>query len=153
MPARILPRVMRKCPPVGEKYSIIGLLLAALVLAAGCSSGNFRVLEGEWTTKDSKGQETRLVFGPGARFRAIDGKAQKADGTYWEDFRQNPPWLDLKFSDGTIVQTIVKLNGETLEVQTVKSGEPRPSSFNNDAIIYTKADPILLAPTPASSKE
>lgn len=153
MPERILPRVMRKCPPAGEKYSMFGLLLAALLLVVGCQTANFRVLEGEWTTRDTKGKETRLVFGPGARFRAIDGKAQKADGTYWEDFRKSPPWLDLKFSDGTIVQTIVKLNGETLEVQTVKPGEERPSSFNNDAIIYTKAEPILLKPTPSSSKE
>lgn len=140
---------MRQSPSAREKYSWIALLLAALLLG-GCQGGNFRVLEGEWVTRDTKGKETRLVFGPGARFRAIDGKGQKADGTYWEDFRQNPPWLDLKFSDGNVVQTIVRLNGETLEVQTVKPGDPRPDSFNNDAIIYTKAEPIILSPTPAA---
>ena len=139
---------MPRSPVLREKYSWVALLLLSLWLA-GCSSGNFRVLEGEWTTKDSSGAETRLVFGPGARFRAIDGKGQKADGTYWEDFRQSPPWLDLKFSDGNIVQTIVRVKGETLEVQTVKSGEARPESFNNDAIIYTKATPILLKPSPS----
>lgn len=142
---------MRQSPSPCEKNSWLGILLLGLAFwMAGCQSSNFRVLEGEWTTKDSSGRETRLVFGPGARFRAIDGKGQKADGTYWEDFRQSPPWLDLKFSDGNIVETIVRLNGETLEVQTVEKGIPRPQKFDNNAIIYTRADPIILSPTPAS---
>ena len=93
------------------------------------------------------------MFGPGARFRAIDAKGQKADGTYWEDFRQKPPWLDLKFSDGSFVQTLVRIKDETIEIQTNKPNEPRPKDFNSDAIVYTKAAPIILSPSPASKSK